>query len=163
MYKDTDKITNPGFDVVGEHNTAKCFARQYSKEDVEQVQGMCNLPFLKDANIRMMPDMHKGMGCVVGTTMRINGIAVPNFLGVDINCGMLVGKIHTRSIDYELLDKTIRKEVPIGRNIRPFWHGSQGSNFTSTLKRRWEEINDEYVSCSSGTLGGGEIDCLHIG
>lgn len=72
--------------IIGKHNTAVSYAEQYTEEDIAQVKDMCNLPFLGDAHIRMMPDMHKGAGCVIGTTMRVNDNIVSNFIGVDIGC-----------------------------------------------------------------------------
>ena len=38
--------------------------------------------------MRIMPDVHAGKGCTIGTTMTITDKEVPNIVGVDIGCGM---------------------------------------------------------------------------
>lgn len=147
------------FTITGKRNTATCYAREYSDEDFLQVKEICDLPFLGDAHIRMMPDMHKGAGCVIGTTMRIPGAIVPNFIGVDIGCGVVVARIPYKDINYAELDERIRAAVPIGRNIRKVGDDAVqrnfGGNFAALLKNRWGDIDEDYTTRSVGTLGGG--------
>ena len=68
----------------------------------------------------MMPDLHAGKGCTIGTTMTIKDKVVPNFVGVDLGCGMICVQltVHKEDIDFKKLDGVIRRNVPSGMNIR---------------------------------------------
>lgn len=168
-------MSNVNFTVKGKYNEAVVYATQYQDCDIQQVKDMCDLPFLTDAaNIKMMPDMHSGAGCTIGTTMRVKDAIVPNFVGVDINCGVLVAKIPGNQVDINLrqFDEVVRASVPIGKTIFDYndfsgMYGSSlawlfgdasGGNFISQLRRRWPEMTTEYedyITRSAGTLGGG--------
>lgn len=145
--------------VQGAHNKAIVYAETYTDEDIAQVKAMCDLPFLGNANIRMMPDMHKGAGCTIGTTMRVDGNVVPNFIGVDLSCGVLVAKLPVMELDFAEFDNTIRENVPMGRNVRgehdPLTNRDLAENYYSLLENRWGDIDREYTARSVGTLGGG--------
>ena len=65
-------------------NTAICYARVVEDEAIEQIRRMCNYIITEGSRIRIMPDVHAGKGCTIGTTMTINDKAVPNIVGVDI-------------------------------------------------------------------------------
>ena len=75
-------------EIKGKMNTALCYAKVVEKEAIEQIRRMCDYPMTEGSQIRIMPDVHAGKGCTIGTTMTINGKAVPNVVGVDIGCGM---------------------------------------------------------------------------
>ena len=49
---------------------------------------MCEQPHFQGLKIRVMPDVHAGKGCTIGTTMTITDKVVPGMVGVDIGCGM---------------------------------------------------------------------------
>ena len=72
--------------------------------------------------IRIMPDVHAGKGCTIGATMTITDRVVPNLVGVDIGCGMLVTALGKAHIEFSRLDKVIRECVPGGKNIRSSVH-----------------------------------------
>ena len=46
------------------------------------------------SNVRLMPDTHIGKGCAIGFTSKLTDKVVPNFIGVDIGCGMTVAEFN---------------------------------------------------------------------
>ena len=75
-------------EIKGKVNTALCYAKVVEDEAIEQIKRMCDYEFTEGSRIRIMPDVHAGKGCTIGTTMTIVDKAVPNIVGVDIGCGM---------------------------------------------------------------------------
>ena len=80
-------------EIKGKVNTALCYAKVVEDEAIEQIRRMCDYPMTLGSKIRIMPDVHAGKGCTIGTTMTITDKAVPNVVGVDIGCGMLATKL----------------------------------------------------------------------
>ena len=80
-------------EVAGEYNTAKIFTDVVDDASIAQVKELCDQEFCTGSRIRLMPDIHAGAGCTVGTTMTIKDKVVPNLVGVDIGCGMETAKI----------------------------------------------------------------------
>lgn len=141
-------------EIKGQFNEAIVFTDEIENTAKQQVHDLCNLPFLQDAKIRMMPDLHAGKGCTVGTTMTIQDKIVPNFVGVDIGCGMICVKLDVKKdeIDFHKLDQVIRRNVPSGMRIRKKAHkNARKINFTEILT----PINEGRARNSVGTLGGG--------
>lgn len=95
-------------EVKGLHTNAKIFSHIQQDKAVEQVQELCDQPFLHDAKIRIMPDYHAGKGCVIGTTIVLKDKVVPNLVGVDVGCGVHVTKLAPIDIDFQKLDDTIK-------------------------------------------------------
>ena len=75
-------------EIKGKINTAICYASVIEEEAIEQIRRMCDYEFTEGSRIRIMPDVHAGKGCTIGTTMTVVDKAVPNIVGVDIGCGM---------------------------------------------------------------------------
>ena len=75
-------------EIIGEFNTAKCFATTVGDNAAEQIKTVCDTEAFKSSKIRIMPDVHAGKGCTIGTTMTIVDKIVPSMVGVDIGCGM---------------------------------------------------------------------------
>lgn len=86
-------------------------------EALNQIYTLIKQPAFADCKVRIMPDCHAGAGCVIGFTANLGGKVIPNIVGVDIGCGMLTVHLGKVSIDFEQLDKVIRKHIPHGRNI----------------------------------------------
>lgn len=141
-------------ELQGKHNTAKVFTENIDSVTIGQVIGMLNEPFTADSQVRIMPDCHAGKGSVVGTTMTIQDKVVPNLVGVDIGCGVLVTKISTKQeeIDFDKLDEVINKNIPAGMNVR-----SKAHRFARQIDFDDVRIdfNLERAEKSIGTLGGG--------
>ena len=76
-------------EIHGKYTDALIFTEVIEEEAKEQIRLLCDQPFAEGAKIRIMPDVHAGAGCTIGTTMTIADKIVPNLVGVDIGCGML--------------------------------------------------------------------------
>lgn len=141
-------------ELKGKYNEAKIFTDIVDEASISQVLLLLNQEFVSDSKIRLMPDIHAGAGCTIGTTMTITNKIVPNLVGVDIGCGMEVIEVKEKHIELEKLDKLIYEKIPSGFNIREKTH------------RYFKDINLEELYCykkidkrraekSLGTLGGG--------
>ncbi len=91
--------------IDGKFNTTICYAKLIEDEAVEQIRRMCDYPFTEGSKIRVMPDVHAGKGCTIGTTMTIIDRAVPNIVGVDCGCGMYTVNIGREEIDFAKFDE----------------------------------------------------------
>ena len=60
--------------VEGKYNQAKVFTDVVEEGALKQIQMLCDQEFTKDSKIRIMPDVHAGAGCTIGTTMTIKDI-----------------------------------------------------------------------------------------
>lgn len=141
-------------ELQGKYNKAKVFTDVVDEASISQVILLLNQEFVSDSKIRLMPDIHAGAGCTVGTTMTVTDKIVPNLVGVDIGCGMETIRVKEKHIELQKLDKLIYEKIPSGFNVREKTH------------RYYKEINLEDLYCyqyidprraekSMGTLGGG--------
>lgn len=141
-------------EVFGKYNQAKIFTDVVDQASIAQVIELCNQEFTAGSRIRLMPDVHAGAGCTVGTTMTITDRVVPNLVGVDIGCGMETARLREDHLELQKLDKLIREKIPSGFAVR------------SAVHRYADQIDLEELCCfrhiqmlraekSIGTLGGG--------
>lgn len=141
-------------ELRGKYGEAKVFTDVVDQESISQVINLLNQPYVEGSRVRMMPDIHAGAGCTIGTTMTITDKICPNLVGVDIGCGMETIRIKETHIELQQLDKLIRQEIPSGFAIRTKPH------------RYAKQIDLEALYCakhvdllraekSIGTLGGG--------
>ena len=141
-------------EIQGKFNTAKIFTDVVDNASITQVQELCNQAFTAGSRIRLMPDIHAGKGCTIGTTMTITDKVVPNLVGVDIGCGMETARIQESYMELQKLDKLIYEKIPSGFSIRDRAH------------RYLSQIDLNELCCakhvdllraekSIGTLGGG--------
>lgn len=147
--------------INGKHNAAIVYTDNIENTAYEQLEAVCNASYLADCKVRVMPDVHAGKGCTIGTTMTIHGKVVPNMVGVDIGCGMYTVKLEDKSIDFNKLDATIREHIPSGRAVRSNVHVLADEVDLNQLKMAsMSDIDRAYHSI--GSLGGGnhfiEID-----
>ena len=140
--------------IVGSHNTAICYAKELEPGAYAQIKSVCDRFEFAESKIRIMPDVHAGMGCTIGTTMTITDKIVPGMVGVDIGCGMETVRLTQKTVSYSLLDKLIQKEIPSGRDVRRSPHPFSKQITLSKLKCA-AKTNLERAECSIGTLGGG--------
>ena len=142
-------------ELSGKYGTAKVFTDVVDNESISQVINLLNQPYVQGSKVRMMPDIHAGAGCTIGTTMTISDKICPNLVGVDIGCGMNVARIREDHIDLKKLDEVIRREIPSGFSIH-----SQAVpeadllDLASHLRCR-NHVDIERAKRSIGTLGGG--------
>ncbi len=138
-------------EIKGKINTAICYATVVEDEAIEQIRRMCDYPLTEGSRIRIMPDVHAGAGCTIGTTMTIIDKAVPNVVGVDIGCGMYTVRLEEKEIDFEKLDAAAHY-IPSGHNV---WEG-RIERFDLTGLRCYRSLKDaRRLERSLGTLGGG--------
>ncbi|MDR1849704.1 MAG: RtcB family protein, partial [Zoogloeaceae bacterium] len=109
-------------EVKGEHNTALCYCGELEEGALRQIQAVCNREEFANSRIRIMPDVHAGKGCTIGTTMTITDKIVPGMVGVDIGCGMETVRVVERDLDFARLDHLIRAEIPSGFHVRKSPH-----------------------------------------
>lgn len=141
-------------EVIGKYNTAKIFTDVVDDASIVQVKELCDQEFCAGSRIRLMPDIHAGAGCTVGTTMTIKDKVVPNLVGVDIGCGMETVQIKEFNLDMERLDRVIRERIPAGFEIRNNAHRYFDRVDLLSL-RCVDKVDLERAKNSVGTLGGG--------
>lgn len=142
-------------EVNGKYTDAKIYTNQPQQAAIEQIDELVNQSFMAGTKVRIMPDYHAGKGCVIGTTIALNDRVVPNLVGVDVGCGVLVSEIGTGSMDFNALDTAIRHYVPSGNDIHESpvtsrqFEQFHNENFMAT------GLQNDYTNRSLGTLGGG--------
>lgn len=141
-------------ELNGKYNTAKVFTDVIDEESISQIITLCNQEFTSGEKIRMMPDVHAGAGCTIGTTMTIGTKIVPNLVGVDIGCGMETVCIKEKHIELQKLDKLIYEKIPSGFSARKKPH-RYNSKIDLTKLRCLKRVNIPKAELSLGTLGGG--------
>ena len=138
-------------EIKGKVNTAIAYAKVIEDEAIEQIRRMCDYELTEKSRIRIMPDVHAGAGCTIGTTMTVTDKACPNIVGVDIGCGMYTVKLNERDPDFERIDEAAHF-IPSGMNV---WEGRQ-ERFDLTQLICYRELKDtKRLERSLGTLGGG--------
>ncbi len=139
-------------EIKGKVNTAISFAKVIEEEAVEQIRRMCDYDFTKGSKIRIMPDVHSGKGCTIGTTMTVTDRVVPNIVGVDIGCGMYTVNLGRRELDLGKLDE-ITHYIPSGKSV---WDGRQERFEDLQALKCYRYLKDtRRLERSLGTLGGG--------
>lgn len=141
-------------ELNGKYANAKIFTDLVDQASISQVIELLNQPFVEGSKVRMMPDIHAGAGCTIGTTMTIRDKVCANLVGVDVGCGMLCVRIKKKEIDFDRLDEVIRKYVPSGFAIRNKLHDYADSIDLSKLRCK-EHVDIDRAYKSIGTLGGG--------
>ena len=54
-------------EVAGTYNTAICYTGELEPVAMEQIKTVCDRKEFADSKIRIMPDVHTGKGCSIGT------------------------------------------------------------------------------------------------
>ena len=148
-------------EIQGTYNTAICYTPTLEGLAEQQIHAVCDAAAFAGCKIRIMPDVHAGMGCTIGTTMTIRDKIVPGMVGVDIGCGMETVRLAEKEIDFEALDALIRREIPSGRAVRRTPHAFAEEICVSNL-RCAAHVDIKRAVHSIGSLGGGnhfiEID-----
>ncbi|MGP1433964.1 MAG: RtcB family protein [Catonella sp.] len=145
-------------EIKGKMNTAICYAKVIEDVAIEQIKRMCDYELTAGNKVRIMPDVHAGKGCTIGTTMTVTDKVCPNIVGVDIGCGMYTVKLADKSLDFEKIDEACHY-IPSGRNV---WDGRREKFDIQELKCYRALKDTKRLARSLGTLGGGnhfiEID-----
>ena len=138
-------------EVHGQFNYAKVFTDVVDEKSLLQIKALCDQEFSKDSRIRLMPDVHAGSGCTIGTTMTIKDKIVPNLVGMETVC-IKADADFSRNFNGAELDRVIRENIPSGYKIRTTPH-------VYAEEVEWNKLRGELdisrAKCSLGTLGGG--------
>lgn len=133
-------------------NTVVVYGDIVEQEAIDQIMSLANAEPYLNAKIRIMPDVHAGKNCTIGTTMTVGDKLTPNLVGVDIGCGMYVIPLGKADLDLALLDKIINERVPSGDSI----HQEPVATFDELDNLRCRKaIDTAKANASIGTLGGG--------
>lgn len=145
-------------EIAGKANTAVSYAKTMEEAARAQIARLCDQEFTRGSKIRIMPDVHAGKGCTIGTTMTVTDKAVPNLVGVDIGCGMYTVRLTDRAVDFGKIDEAAHY-IPSGMNV---WDMPKEHFDLNRLHCFRRLKNLPWVEASVGTLGGGnhfiEID-----
>ncbi len=140
--------------IKGTYGEVKVFSNEVEQSAEGQIKALCEQPFITGSKIRIMPDVHAGKGCTIGTTMTIGDYVVPNLVGVDIGCGMLTVQLEEKRLNLPELDSFIRQNIPYGRDVRDRPHRSHGRINLEDL-RCYKKVDTRRAKESLGTIGGG--------
>jgi RNA-splicing ligase RtcB len=153
-------------EIKGACNTAVCYCDELEDNAAKQIKIVCELPEFAENKIRIMPDVHAGKGCTIGTTMTVTDKIVPGMVGVDIGCGMETLEIAERDIDLARLDDVIHRDIPAGQEVRKDYH-AYNNEIDLTMLRCLNKVDIDRARHSIGSLGGGnhfiEVDCADDG
>lgn len=141
-------------EIIGKYGQAIVYTDKLEKSAEGLIKTFCDQPISAGSKIRIMPDVHAGKGCTIGTTMTITDKVVPNIVGVDIGCGMLVVKLKEKRVNLPKLDSFIHANIPYGRDVRDRPHRSHGRLNINDL-RCIKKLDTRRTDESLGTLGGG--------
>ncbi len=142
------------FEIQGKYASARVFAEIAEESAIAQIIALCNQPISEGAKIRIMPDVHAGAGCTIGTTMTVTDSAIPNLVGVDIGCGMETVRLKETHIELQKLDKLIYRKIPSGFDVRETPHRF-AEQFSRESLYCADRIHVRRMMQSIGTLGGG--------
>ncbi|WP_124098702.1 RtcB family protein [Ruminococcus sp. Marseille-P6503] len=141
-------------ELQGKYNSARVFTEIIDEGAVSQIITLLNQPMSREQTVRIMPDVHAGAGCTIGTTMTVTDKIVPNLVGVDIGCGMETVRLKEKHIEVMQLDKLIYKAIPSGFSIREKPHRFN-EKIDLTRLFCYDKIDPVRAERSIGTLGGG--------
>ncbi|MBQ8749101.1 MAG: RtcB family protein [Clostridia bacterium] len=137
----------------------KIFTDKIGANALNQINELLEQEAFKDCKVRIMPDVHAGVGCVIGFTADLKDKVVPNLVGVDIGCGVMVAPLGNIEIDFSKLDNFIKNEISYGLSVNK----KVIEPFDLTRLRCYKQLdNIERLEKALGSLGGGnhfiEID-----
>lgn len=141
-------------EIKGVYTSAVIFTDDIEEYAEAQIKNICENPIFKDSKIRIMPDVHPGKYCTIGTAMTIKDKVIPYLVGVDIGCGMTCVHLKNKNIELQKLDAVIAKRVPSGMKIRKDAHRFAEDAKLHLLHCK-KAVREEKALLSLGTLGGG--------
>lgn len=146
--------------------------REVESQAVQQIRAVGALPWVDE--LRVMPDVHLGVGATIGTVIGSTSAICPSAVGVDIGCGVNAVKTSLKRDDVEDILHKLRlafeKAVPVGFNSHessihsPTLRVIGGQSLMAEadkLKKDFNGLNmdasrlESKVGKQLGTLGGG--------
>ena len=107
-------------ELQGAYNKdCKIFTTEVEESAMSLIYSILNKKEDADTPIRIMPDVHAGVGIVIGFTAPIRHAISPSHVGVDIGCAITTHITNTpiNEEDYPVIEHRIKKEIPMGMNI----------------------------------------------
>lgn len=158
--------------IAGKYGKAVVHSRNLDGKCAEEIRNICDMPFTGRWNMQVMPDQHYVSDyCVNGLTTDFGDTLMPEMLGFDMGCGMLVMKLKEREADLDKLHLSVLRSVP-------FAPMSRHTPNQKALALPWNELivqgmPDIETSCryvgvmfSGGNhfieLDRGEDECLYL-
>lgn len=149
-----------------QNHDVKIFTDNIETTAIEQIERLLTIPAFGGCKIRIMPDVHAGAGCVIGFTGDLGDKVIPNIVGVDIGCGILVQPfVCVNEIDYHALNEFILRHIPSGRNYRDNKYAPLPQKYMDAYResknlikqmRCYRELKEtKRLNLSIGSLGGG--------
>lgn len=140
--------------IENTYNNAIVYADEIDSGAEGLLRALCSSPLSQGSVIRVMPDVHAGKGCAVGTTMTVTDRVAPGLVGVDIGCGMTALKVRAKRLELQRLDRVIRERIPAGYNLRETPHRF-GERIRLEDLRCAKHVQRDKALRAIGTLGGG--------
>lgn len=149
-----------------QNHDVKIFTDNIETTAIEQIERLLTIPVFSGCKIRIMPDVHAGAGCVIGFTGNLGDKVIPNIVGVDIGCGILVQPFTwMKAIDYHALNEFILHHIPSGRDYRDNKYAPLPQKYMDAYRkskdlikqmRCYRELKEtKRLNLSIGSLGGG--------
>lgn len=140
--------------ISGRYTSAMIFTDMVEDYALAQIQMLCDNPVFEGCQVRVMPDVHPGHVVTVGFTTTVGDKIMPNIVGADIGCGMMMVKLKQKKLEFQKLDTVIRDNIPSGSKIRKKSH-RLGVEFPYENLLCADHINLDKAPRSIGSLGGG--------
>jgi len=141
--------------MQGRYNTANIMSDEIDDTTKAQIKVFLDHPAFAGEQIAIMPDCHAGKGAVIGFTMKVSRYVIPNVVGVDIGCGMLMAKYPLRNVNLPDLDATIKQVIPSGFAINGRVDADRRTISEVTEVSKTICIESEKALRAVGSLGGG--------
>ena len=144
----------------------KIYTNNIEDSASEQIKELLSVDVFSKCKIRIMPDVHAGAGCVIGFTGNLGDKVIPNIVGVDIGCGILVQPfVCVGDMDYHAFNEFILRHIPSGRNYRDNRYAPLPQKYMDVYRaakdiikqlRCYRELKEtKRLNASIGSLGGG--------
>lgn len=144
--------------INGKYAVAHVMTDDVEQAAVDQIQNLVDSKAAEGSSVAIMPDVHAGKGCTIGTVMTVTDRVVPNLVGVDIGCSVYAYRLGEKDfkVDFENLQRVIDAFVPSGRKVHdgPVL-GHRAFGFSGEFMMPVSKDQIEYLDRSIGTLGGG--------
>lgn len=140
--------------VNGVYTSAKIFTDTIEDYALAQIQRLCDHEAFAGCTVRIMPDVHPGKVGTIGFTSTVGRKILPQVVGIDIGCGVILAKLKQKKTEFQKLDKILRERVPSGFRLRGKPHRFS-QDFDFLRLNCVEHVRVEKAERSLGTLGGG--------
>jgi RNA-splicing ligase RtcB len=106
-------------ELKGKYNKdCKIFTDDVEPDALSTIYRILDSVVSENLPIRICPDVHQGVGIVIGFTMPLGRMLSPTFVGVDIGCSINGGIFKSdKNFNLKKIDEEIRNSIPMGFNV----------------------------------------------